>query len=536
MSSNLYLILLLVSLLALIVTIWLYLNSARRHKKSESELLETKSLLTQFKERVNSLKKYEVIEDASKQATKIILEANETLKNARENYQAKVEDANIKSRKILSEADATLRKADQQYLQKIDDAKTIANEELKAARAKGKSIREKAEENLTEAHNIAGNIEEQAKARAEEIAGEAWEAKKNSEQYVSTVKAMKNIIKGYGDEYLIPNESVLDELAEEYNHKEAGQELKSIRAQIKSMIKNGECADCDYVESHRKSTAIEFVLDAFNGKVDTILSKVRHDNYGKLTQQLEDAFRLVNHNGKAFRDARIKTRYYDLIVQQLKLTVATHELKKIDLEEQRRIKEEMRDEERARREFEKALKQTEKEEKLIQKAMKEAEKRLSTATAEDKLKFEQQLAELQEKLNEAESRGQRALSMAQQTKQGHVYIISNIGSFGDDVFKIGLTRRLEPLDRVKELGDASVPFSFDVHAMIHSEDAPKLEKELHKVFVSNQVNKVNPRKEFFNVALTDIKSKVENLGLNAHWTMKSDASEYRESMQIKQKP
>jgi hypothetical protein len=111
-------------------------------------------------------------------------------------------------------------------------------------------------------------------------------------------------------------------------------------------------------------------------------------------------------------------------------------------------------------------------------------------------------------------------------------VISNVGSFGEDIFKIGLTRRLEPLDRVRELGDSSVPFSFDVHAMIHSDDAPALEKELHTVFNESQVNKVNPRKEFFRVPLTQIKEKVSKKGLETLWTMKAEALEYRESLQM----
>lgn len=171
---------------------------------------------------------------------------------------------------------------------------------------------------------------------------------------------------------------------------------------------------------------------------------------------------------------------------------------------------------------------------MLQKAMKDAEAHLATAAVDEKSKYESQLAILHQKLAEAEERGQRVLSMAQQTKQGHVYIISNVGSFGENIFKIGLTRRLEPLDRVKELGDASVPFSFDVHAMIHSDNAPKLEKDLHKIFKLNQVNKINPRKEFFKVPLTSIKDKVVELNLSSeiHWTMKAEALQYRESMQI----
>jgi len=124
------------------------------------------------------------------------------------------------------------------------------------------------------------------------------------------------------------------------------------------------------------------------------------------------------------------------------------------------------------------------------------------------------------------------LSMAQQTKRGHVYIISNLGSFGENVYKIGLTRRLEPLDRIRELGDSSVPFEFDVHALIFSEDAPGLETQLHKHFLLMQMNKVNHRKEFFKVDLAHIRQEVEKFGLTAKWTMKAQAQEYYETLAI----
>ena len=112
-----------------------------------------------------------------------------------------------------------------------------------------------------------------------------------------------------------------------------------------------------------------------------------------------------------------------------------------------------------------------------------------------------QIEELEQKLQNALEDKERAISQAQLTKTGHVYIISNIGSFGENVYKIGLTRRLEPEIRVRELGDASVPFHFDIHAMIFAEDAPSLERKLHEVFHSKRVNLVNTRKEFFKVTL-----------------------------------
>ncbi|TDO05071.1 DUF4041 domain-containing protein [Sunxiuqinia elliptica] len=486
------------AVLFFVVMIIVLVNNSKlkgQNKKLEQKLSKITVEYEKYRESAEYLKKYEPIKDVEAELQRIIKESEEV----------------------------------------IESANSEANSIKKDAREAAKVVKEKAEKILADAHELASKIESDANVKAEDIAGEAWKAKQNADQYQATVKAMKNIIKGYGDDYLIPNHSLLDEIAEEYSHKEAGEELAKIRTLVKSMIKNGECADCDYVEENRRNTAIEFVLDAFNGKVDTIMSKVKHDNYGKLLQSLTDAFTLVNHNGKPFRNARIHQRYFEVVVEQLRLAVTVQEIKKRDLEEQRQIREEMREEERARREFEKARKQAEKEERMLAKAMKEAEAKLAGAAAEERAKFEAELEAIKQQLAEAEEKGQRALSMAQQTKQGHVYIISNIGSFGDNILKIGLTRRLEPLDRVKELGDASVPFSFDVHAMIHSEDAPKLEKDLHDIFNSERVNKVNYRKEFFNTKISEVKAKVEELGLNAHWTMKAEALEYRESIQLKNK-
>ena len=386
-----------------------------------------------------------------------------------------------------------------------------------------------------EARVEAERIVEFANKQAQDIAGDAFEAKRKADSYESAIRAMKNTIEGYKDDYIIPNHSVLDDLADEFSFKDAGEQLKSARNRVKDMVKNGHAGDCDYVEIHRKTYAIHFAVDAFNGKVDSALAKVKHDNLGKIKQEIIDAFALVNHNGAPFRNARIRQEFLDARQEELKWAVSTHELRQIELAEQREIKQQIREEEKARKEIEKAIKEAEKEERLIQKALEKARAELASANEEQRRKFEIQLADLEGKLTEAEERGQRALSMAQQTRRGHVYVISNIGSFGENVFKIGMTRRLEPLDRVKELGDASVPFSFDVHAMLYSEDAPTLEKELHRRFERESVNKVNPRKEFFRTSLSDIKKVVEQQDIpEVHWTMKAEATEYRESLAIGQ--
>ena len=418
----------------------------------------------------------------------------------------------------------------------INQSKTESKELNTQARLKIQDSKEKSIEIEKAARDESERIIAFANKQAKEIAGDAYEAKQKADSYEKAIRAMRNTIEGYKDDYIIPNHSVLDDLADEYSHKEAGEELKLTRSLVRSMIKENHAGACDYVELNRKTYAIHFAVDAFNGKVDSALSKVKNDNYGKIKQEILDAFALVNHNGQPFRNARIAQEYLDIRLTELKWAVAAFELRKIEREEQAEIKAQIREEEKAIREMEKARKEAEKEERLIQKALEKARKELSQASDEQRAQYESQLAELESKLQEAEEKGQRAISMAQQTKRGHVYVISNIGSFGEEVFKIGMTRRLEPMDRVKELGDASVPFSFDVHAMIYSDDAPALEKALHKQFEEVSLNKINLRKEFFRTSISEIKQTVERQGMNEiHWTMKAEAAEYRESLAIHNK-
>lgn len=403
-----------------------------------------------------------------------------------------------------------------------------------------RSIKEKSEQAATQSAHLIQQAQaehqkiiQSANDQAEKIAGEAASLSGLEKELKKSVKALQNKIKGYGDEYIIPTTDLLDELAEQYDFHQASEDLKTIRQQIKNAIKSQLAAECDYVEPHRKNTAIRFVLDAFNGKVEGILSKVKHDNFGKLEQQINDAFSLVNLNGTAFRDARITNSYLSLRLTELKQATILHELKVADREEQKAIKAAMREEARVIKELEKARKDAEKEEKMLQQAMAKARKELKLASEEQKEKYQQQLESLQEQLTAAEEKNQRAMSMAQQTKRGHVYVISNEGSFGDEVVKIGMTRRLEPMDRVKELGDASVPFTFDVHAMMFSEDAPALENALHKEFDENRVNKINRRKEFFYVPIQEVRAKVDELGVESSWTMAAEARDYRESLAMK---
>jgi hypothetical protein len=487
---------------------------ATRTSQHENDVKQWSEYCARLKAEVERLARWSTVADAEAKAAEMTRTAQAILKKANQDAQSHLAKAQERARAFLAETEG-----------KAKGMVAVAREEVEAQKREAQLV-------IDTAATEAAKMIEAAQAKAEEIAGSAYEAMRNVATYERAVKAMKNIIEGYGSEYIIPEESLLDGLAEDFGHVEAGRELKAARERTKAMVRDCTAGACAYVEAGRREYAVNFVVDAFNGKVDSILSRAKEDNAGKLAQEIRDAFVLVNLNGKAFRDARITDEYLESRLAELKWASVAQQLKVAEREEQRQIKERLRDEEKARKEYERAIREAAKEEETLRKAMEKARKQIEDATAEQKARYEQQLQELSEKLKEAEERNQRAVSMAQQTKQGHVYVISNIGSFGEDVYKIGLTRRLQPLDRVRELGDSSVPFEFDVHALIFSENAPALEHQLHKHFVLMQMNKVNHRKEFFRVNLCNIREELEKLGLQAKWTMAAEAREYRETLAI----
>lgn len=450
----------------------------------------------------------------------------------------KLRDAEAEAQHQLAEAlkEATGLRTEAQIL--LEQARNAAANERSLAIQRAKEIREQANALLNQATRDAGRIMAEADKRAEKIGGDAYVALRDKQTLEQAVQALWNVTEGYGDRYVVPSHSLVDDLAVNFGYTEAGQALRSAREQSRRMVEQKQASSCNYEEADRRDRANRFVVDAFNGRVDAILSRSRHDNYGTLEQEIRDAFSLVNLNGLVFRDARILPAYLDARLAELKWAVVVHELARKQREEQRYLKERLRDEEKAREEYEEKMRQAAKEEELKRKAVEEAEKKFAGATAEQKARYEQELQKLRQDLADAT---QRALTIAQQTKKGHVYIISNIGSFGEGVYKIGHTRRPDPQERFYELSGASVPFGFDIHALIESENAPVLEHKIHKRFMAMQVNKMNARKEFFRVSLTDIHQEIEKLKQGEdftikEWTDKAVATEYKESLDIESDP
>lgn len=319
-------------------------------------------------------------------------------------------------------------------------------------------------------------------------------------------------------------------------------ELQILRSKQKEMILNNKAIIIpDNIILVQDSTQAKKVLQgqaklmlrSFNIEIDLLFLGLKISNFTKTMERIEIIATDIEKSAISlkcgFNEEYIKLKLKECQLQyQFKLKQTAED------EEQKAIREQMREEQKAIREFEQAIARAQKEEQMYQDALEQAKRELEIANNEEKDKLALKVELLEAKLQEAMEKEGRAKSMAEQTRRGHVYIISNIGSFGENIYKIGMTRRLEPLDRVKELGDASVPFLFDVHAMIFSEDAPKLEKDLHRVFINKRVNMVNERKEFFNVTLDEIKKEVEKTDNSIEFTMIAQADEYRESLAIRE--
>jgi hypothetical protein len=277
---------------------------------------------------------------------------------------------------------------------------------------------------------------------------------------------------------------------------------------------------------------LKLMLRAFNGECDAAIVKVKYNNVKVMESRILKSLEVVNKLAEV-QQCYIAPDYFNLKLQELYLVHEYQEKAYEEKEEQRRIREQMREEEIARREIERALQEAERDEARYAEALRKAREEVEKAVGEKQQKLYGQIEELQRKLNEAQVNRERAIARAQMTRSGHVYVISNIGSFGDDVFKIGMTRRLDPLDRVRELGDASVPFQFDVHAIIYSEDAPGLETKLHQIFHHRRVNLVNERKEFFRVTIEEIAEAVRRHDASIGITLAAEAVEYRKTLAIR---
>jgi len=318
-------------------------------------------------------------------------------------------------------------------------------------------------------------------------------------------------------------------------------DIEKVVMEAKELIQNNNAVICetdwlvnDSVVQGRKMTRhySKIMLRAFNGECDAAILKVKWNNILNMEERLNKSFIAINKLGES-HNIRITEDYLENRLKELRLAYEYQEKIHDEKEEQRRIREQMREEERSIKEIEKAREEAEKEEARYQKSLIKAREELLHVHGAEFDKLKDRIVFLEESLRKAQELKARAISMAQITKAGHVYVISNIGSFGEDVYKIGMTRRMEPSDRVRELSGASVPFAFDIHAIIFSENAPELETKLHKKFSYNRVNLINNRKEFFKVNLAEIENFAKENDCKIEFTKLAEAKDFRQTCLIR---
>lgn len=222
-----------------------------------------------------------------------------------------------------------------------------------------------------------------------------------------------------------------------------------------------------------------------------------------------------------------------LYIEAIEIEYEYYKKKEAIKEEQRALKEQMRQEAEERKMLEQQQKKLEREENKYKNEIENVKMAISTSSQDEVEKLKKRLQELTEQLNKIDERKEKIINL-QNGQAGYVYIISNIGSFGDKVFKIGMTRRDEPQDRVDELGNASVPFPFDVHSFIFSANAVELENRMHQILDSKRVNKINRRKEFFAVDIDELERIVHQIDPSADFKMTALAEQYNQSLSFKQ--
>jgi DNA repair exonuclease SbcCD ATPase subunit len=319
--------------------------------------------------------------------------------------------------------------------------------------------------------------------------------------------------------------------------------LESLRDREREFIRDGKAAVChtqwtvgnSAKEGQRMTKQYtKLMLRGFNGECDAAVANVSWNNAQRMEERVRKAFDSLNQLGSVMQMS-LTQEFLQLKLDELRLTHEYEEKRHHEREEQRRIREQIREEEKAQQELDRAREQAEREEADYEKALSKAREEALKATGSQLEKLTHQISAFEGKLDEARRNKQRAIARAQLTRSGFVYVISNIGSFGERIFKIGMTRRLEPMDRVDELGDASVPFPFDLHAMLYSDNAPELETALHRLVQDRQVNLMNARKEFYrDVELDEIEAFVKSRGLSAQFIKIPEAKEYRESLALRQ--
>ncbi len=385
-----------------------------------------------------------------------------------------------------------------------------------------------------EKQTIQAEIEELKKQR-QRIGQEIWSLNNEVEQ-------KKSLIIYLDDETLYQDFGLYTPVYNLMNSEMYKDKLTIVRERQKAMIKSNTAANFptnftynDSLAQGKKLVAdnVKQILRAFNNECEAIIDKVKFNNVESIRKRIIKSCEDLNKLNSKMHIS-ITPSYLDLKLQEMNLCYEYTLKKQEEKEEQKRIRAEQREIQKLQKEIEEARRKSEKERIHYRNALHRLEIQMQSANEIERAILEERHLEMQQQLNNIEEEIRKIDYREANQRAGYVYIISNIGSFGENIYKIGMTRRLDPMDRVDELGDASVPFVFDVHAMIFSNDAPALESALHRAFDDRKVNMINTRREFFHVTLEEIEEVVKkNFDRTVEFTKIPSAEQFRESQMIR---
>lgn len=468
------------------------------------------------------IKKKEIIESDIKKLTQLLDDKEKTMQNIRDIL---TEDNEKEKNKIIQEAKDTAER-----LKKDSEDELVS---LLSSLDSNRKTNQEAEEELESLIKEVNRYMNQARKFKSEIVG--LRNFKNRYEYTD-LQSIQNQI--YESAEFMNKDGLLDTIIKLPLHSDNSRELRKLANSVRKEINNLLDSYKDRYTTKGNRAIYQLMIIGLQAEMQLLLFKLTYqklDDTKKLVKEIIEKYLIIAGEGNQsilgtltrFISA-IEPLYLELVDIEYKYYIKRQQEK----EEQQAIKDQMKQEKEERKALEEERKKLEREESKYKTEMERNTELLMTETDEIKvLQLQQRLDELQKQLEDVEVKKEEVTSLAM-GKAGYVYIISNLGSFGENTFKIGMTRRLDPQQRVDELGSASVPFRFDVHALIFSDNAVGLESSLHKHLSDSRVNKVNFRKEFFKTDIDSLETLVEDIDPTAEFTKTMYAEEYQQTLAI----
>ena len=451
----------------------------------------------------------------------------------------------LEEAKAQAEADKSALTAQLEEVKAGKEALAVQLEEVKAGKEALAVQLEETKKLLTPEHmtraQLLGEIDRR-KAQIENYKTKESENEKRVKELEKQIRKLEKEIVDDEDTIEIQESGIY---TPKYNLMQADEyraRLLEVRAKQSDMIKQHEAVNTPHPLSfsydQKKGMKINadittLLLRAFNIECDDVVEHVRYGNIEASEKKITAARTKLNKIGETL-GFHIHSAYYRLKIEELYLAYEYESKKQEEKEQQKEARALLREEAKVARELEEARRRLEKEQRHYQNALKQVKLQELRATGEQSIALAEKRIDIETTLQKIDKEFADIDYRAANQRTGYVYVISNVGSFGEGVYKIGMTRRLDPMERICELSDASVPFNFDVHAMIFSDDAPTLEAALHAAFANRKINFVNPRREFFRVSLAEIKKEIRrNYDKTVEFVDEAPAEQYRQSQALK---